>query len=313
MKSKLILFLTIAFCFVSLNSEARIKTYSSEGCQADPSQILFVLDISSSMLNNHKIEKARAALKDYVGKIPDSYSTGLLTFYGCTQAAIKYVVPIAPDNANAVSAAADAATPVRGTALALALKTAEGIIGSSGQCMNIVVFSDGKESCGGDPEAAAGNLAKACSCVSVIGIGTLTDAEQDQLDKVSNKGNGTYCKADNEKGIDDCLTELDKIRQKRNKCEKEEKKGFPDPFNTAAPTDGCDGDDPIDGEIIPRPKKKKDKIKEKEKKKKKKVCRPGSRDPDCQDDGSDPKKKKKEKEKAKAKKKKKKTRGGGGL
>lgn len=134
------------------------------------SNLLFILDASGSMNGQidgrAKMQIARRALSKLIGDLPSDSSVGLMT-YGhrvspraqgaCSD--IQLLVPIAKDQVRAVTGLMSAIEPRGKTPIAGSLALAPAAFrGHEGGNNNIVLISDGIETCDGDPCAIAGKL-----------------------------------------------------------------------------------------------------------------------------------------------------------
>jgi Ca-activated chloride channel family protein len=165
---------------------------------APDAQVDVVLDISGSMkepagTGGTKIEAARRAVHTAVDALPDSTRLGLRTFGGCGRT--TQAVPVGPLDRSRVKQAVDATVAAGDTPLALALQQA-GRDFQPGERRSVLLVSDGEETCGGDPVAAARTLANNCVDVRVDVIGFRVDAKtREQLARVAAAGCGQYLDA----------------------------------------------------------------------------------------------------------------------
>ncbi|MFQ5850562.1 MAG: VWA domain-containing protein [Candidatus Binatia bacterium] len=172
--------------------------------------VLFILDVSGSMRGKLDGGTKMDAAKRTFGKLLDSLPKNLqvgVEVYGhrgdrdCS--AIEVMVPPQPLDGAAVKAKVQGLTPRKGaTPIADALATAgETLRGTEGG-RTIVLISDGKETCGGDPEATAARLRKEGIGVKihVVGFG-VGEKERKQLQAVAKAGGGNYYDAKNAAGL----------------------------------------------------------------------------------------------------------------
>ncbi len=132
--------------------------------------LLFILDLSGSMRQplgkGTRISTARQVMRDVVATLPADFNVGLRV-YGhrvastqkgtCTDTAL--VVPMGRASQAAILKQIDALQPRGETPLVYSvLQGAADLKGSGGG--NLVLVTDGEESCGGDIEAAKGELKK---------------------------------------------------------------------------------------------------------------------------------------------------------
>lgn len=169
-----------------------------------------VLDASGSMEadagGETRMEAAKSAIEGFVKQIPKS-STISLRVYGhegnnkeggkaesCASSEVVYEGPADP---AALGPAMDPVGPVGWTPLAKAIGDAEGDIPEDASDAIVYVVTDGKETCGGDPVAAARSLAGAGvePVVNVVGF-QAGDADQEALRAIAKAGGGDYTRAD---------------------------------------------------------------------------------------------------------------------
>jgi hypothetical protein len=98
--------------------------------------------------------------------------------------------------------------PIGGTPLAEAINTAGGLAKQHGKGINVVVLTDGEETCGGDPVGAA-NYWRAQGIdlrINVIGF-AVTPYAQKQLSAVAKAGGGDYYRASDAPQLQKALKE----------------------------------------------------------------------------------------------------------
>lgn len=175
-----------------------------------------VLDASGSMEADAggvtRMEAAKEAIEGFVDTIPDS-STVSLRIYGhegdntdggkaesCDSSEVVYDGAADADALQEQLAEVD---PVGWTPLARAIEDAEGDIPEDATDAIVYVVTDGKETCGGDPVAAAEGLADAGvePVVNVIGF-QAGDADQEALRAIAEAGGGDYTRADSPEALE---------------------------------------------------------------------------------------------------------------
>jgi len=126
-----------------------------------PKDVLIVLDITGSMeepvQGGKKIDLAKAALRQFLSKVPGSMEVGLRTFHHCEQSVLE--VPIQPVSTGRVLAAVENLKTGGTTPLAYALRQIPGDLQGLEGPHVILFITDGAETCEGDPLAAAKELA----------------------------------------------------------------------------------------------------------------------------------------------------------
>jgi len=185
-------------------------------CSAQTST-LFILDGSGSMWGQvegrAKIDIARQVLGDLTARLPADVQAGLLV-YGhnrkddCDD--IELVAPLGSDHA-AIGSALKGINPKGMTPITGALHRAVENFRTQEGASSIVVVSDGKETCGGDPCSAAREaIATGISLrIHVIGF-DVTPEETQQLTCIAEEGNGKYFAAANAEQLVSALAEVEK-------------------------------------------------------------------------------------------------------
>ena len=162
------------------------------------SSILIILDTSSSMSDafegSTKIDIAKSVLIDLLPSIPSDASVGLRVFGGQCDTT-RQVFPVEPlDRAQLEQQIATVESSGR-TPLAFNLTEArEDLRGILGGALLLVV-SDGRDTCGGTPAAAAADLARSVPNLEIYVVGfDLADDPQarEELMAIADVGNGTY-------------------------------------------------------------------------------------------------------------------------
>ncbi|WP_306027301.1 VWA domain-containing protein [Stappia sp. MMSF_3263] len=164
------------------------------------SDLLFVLDGSGSMWGQvdgvAKITTAKQALKGLVSDLPPETNVGLMA-YGhrregdCSDTEILY--PVSNFDTELLKPVIEAVTPRGKTPIAAALQQAASAMPASDRPANVLLISDGLETCGGDPCATAKALAEQGinTRVHVVGF-DLTQEENEALQCIADNGGGNY-------------------------------------------------------------------------------------------------------------------------
>lgn len=168
-----------------------------------PARVVVLVDGSGSMAgrvgSRTKLELAREAAAAFIDGLPAQTSVSLLAFghkgnnseagKAASCAAVETLVAPTQDRA-ALTRAAGGLRAVGWTPLAAGLNAAEASLTGEGV---IYVVSDGEETCGGDPVAAAGriNAGAKRAIVNIVGFG-LPTSEADALRKVASAGGGSF-------------------------------------------------------------------------------------------------------------------------
>jgi hypothetical protein len=182
---------------------------------AEAANVLFILDGSGSMQakmeGRPKIEVARTVMGTLVKSLPTDVRVGLET-YGrnrkddCND--IETLVPIGSDR-TAFLKAVNELDPKGSTPLTGAIKHAATQFREVEGSSSVVVVSDGKETCGGDPCTAVREaLAQGVKIqVHVVGF-DVTPEEAEQLQCMAKAGNGKYFAASNAAELGKALAQV---------------------------------------------------------------------------------------------------------
>lgn len=201
-----------------INSIALALIWSA-GAQAyaESPNVLFVLDGSGSMWakmgEKPKIDIAKTVMTDMLRQLPSDVRAGLIV-YGhnrkddCNDIAV--VAPIGSDRASIVQALHNV-SPKGKTPLTGAIQLAATQLRQSESNASVVVVSDGKETCGGDPCAAAREAANTGVNlrIHVVGFDVAQDETQ-QLNCIATEGKGKYFAANNAEQLVVALAEVQK-------------------------------------------------------------------------------------------------------
>lgn len=199
-----------------MNYSAAIGDASAGPTEEAPDEVpganhfALVLDASGSMAEDAggmtRMSAAKDAIAGFVDQVPAS-STVSLRIYGhegdntdagkpesCDSSEVVYD---GTADAGQLQEELDAVEPVGWTPLARAVEDAEGDIPQDATDAIVYVVTDGKETCGGDPVAAAEGLSAAGvqPVVNVIGF-QAGDADQEALRAIAEAGGGDYTSVD---------------------------------------------------------------------------------------------------------------------
>lgn len=191
-------------------------------CLAAPSaaladtNTLFILDGSNSMWGQvesvAKIETARSVLTELLNDVPTDTNVGLMT-YGHSREGdcsdVEVLSPIGQASSDALASHFGSVVP-RGKspiALALELSAREFRIGQDNN--NVVLISDGVETCGRDICQAAAELAAQDINVRIHVVGFDVGAnDRAQLECVANAGGGQYFHATSTEGFQQAVAKV---------------------------------------------------------------------------------------------------------
>ena len=197
-----------------LGLTAHPRAYGGEG------RVLFIFDASTSMLANGasgktRIEEARSALAGVVPQFAARVgSLGLVAFgHKPRPCDIETVVKLGPPGvSNAITRQVKSIWPRGNTPLADSIGKAGAELGRSGgngQGDQIIVLTDGFETCGGDPAGTAAKLRQQYPGlkIHVIGFATGTDASN-RLRAIAVAGGGSIQVTSSESGLGQALTNI---------------------------------------------------------------------------------------------------------
>ncbi len=183
------------------------------------SNIVYVLDASNSMWGQiegtAKIQIAKSALRGMVGDIDESVDISLVA-YGHRSAGdcgdIEVMAGLGQADKAQLLAQLDGLQPKGKTPISAALVTAGNVFPTNDAVNQIVLISDGIETCEGDPCQTAQKLAMAGAETRVHAIGFDVDASaRAQLECIAKAGKGVYLDASNASGLNDALAEVTRV------------------------------------------------------------------------------------------------------
>ncbi|MEM6849521.1 MAG: VWA domain-containing protein, partial [Pseudomonadota bacterium] len=182
---------------------------------ADRAELLFILDGSGSMWGQvdgvAKIATAKEALKGLAADLSETMNVGLMA-YGHRREGdcgdISVILPSGAHEPAAMSRAVDGVVPRGKTPIADALSQAATAF-SGDRASNVLLVSDGLETCNGDPCAAAAALAARGidTRVHVVGF-DLSREEAAALACIAREGNGLYLTASNAAELNQALVRV---------------------------------------------------------------------------------------------------------
>ena len=183
------------------------------------SNIVYVLDASNSMWGQiegtAKIQIAKNALRGMVDDIDDSVDISLVA-YGhrsegdCSD--IEVMAGLGQADKAQLLAQLDGLQPKGKTPISAALVTAGSVFPTNDAINQIVLISDGIETCEGDPCQTAQKLAMAGAETRVHAIGFDVDASaREQLECIAKAGKGVYLDASNASSLNGALAEVTRV------------------------------------------------------------------------------------------------------
>lgn len=194
-----------------------LATFGSQAARAADSNLLFILDGSNSMWGQidgvAKIETAKDVLSDLMADLPAQTSVGLMA-YGhrakddCSD--VETLAAIGASSAQRITDKVRSITPTGKTPIAVSIRSsAQNFSGLDGGNNQVVLISDGIESCDGDPCAEAAALAAKGIGVRVNVVGFDVNPEtRAQLECIADKGKGQYFDAKDAGGFKQALAEV---------------------------------------------------------------------------------------------------------
>ena len=169
--------------------------------------LVFILDASGSMWGQvegrHKIVIAKEVMTDLIQELPAGLKIGLVT-YGhrrkgdCND--VEELAPLGPLDRKRLIETIKAIEPKGKTPITHSIQITAERLKALEEETTIVLVSDGKETCEGDPCALVRELRKTGIKIVMHVIGfDVTDAERGQLQCIADAGGGTYFTADTAK------------------------------------------------------------------------------------------------------------------
>ena len=167
---------------------------------ATPKAFLFILDASGSMWarveSRPKIAIAKEVMTELIQDLPDASRVGLMA-YGHRRKGdckdVEVLVPVAPLDRDRLVRTIQAISPKGKTPITRSIRLAAERVKALEDETTIILVSDGRETCEGDPCALVGELKQAGLrfVLHVIGF-DVTEAERSQLECMASAGGGTY-------------------------------------------------------------------------------------------------------------------------
>lgn len=180
-----------------------IDASGSMGKQVEGKSKMIIAKEAISTLINSLPAETRVGLRTYGSQYPESAKN-------CTDT--KLLVPISTLNKSEIEKQMAPLTPSGWTPIEYSLRQAYNDFSASAETPRyIVLVSDGEETCGGDPCAAARDLESKGIEVTINTIGfTVDQATKDQLACIAQATGGSYYDANNTQELNNSLSEATK-------------------------------------------------------------------------------------------------------
>lgn len=224
-------------CFVpppAIRGPGAIQTVTDDAGPdaAAINRLVIAIDASGSMAtksgDGSKMDAAKRAAIAFLGDVPANTQIGLVAFghrgtnlpsgKAASCRGVESIYPLGSANRSQVETALRQVRPTGWTPLAAAITVAgQSFTPSSTPGAQVVyVVSDGLETCGGDPVAAARSLNQGPvkAIVNIIGF-DLAAADRAQLSAVASAGGGTFVEA---KSGGDVARAMDEVRRNARKA-----------------------------------------------------------------------------------------------
>jgi hypothetical protein len=183
--------------------------------------VVLIVDQSNSMYEDlngrQKLTQERAALRSLIAELPDKLPLGM-RFFGhraanadvdATCADVELVHAVGPPDKVKLRRLIDSGVPRGRTPLARSLREAKSDFSPTLTGGTVVLLTDGEETCGGDPVAAAADLRNGRPPVTVHVLGlTDDDALGRTLSTISDAGGGGYRAASDARSLRAGLDEI---------------------------------------------------------------------------------------------------------
>ena len=212
----------VLVAFVALSAVLVVSPTPAIADDPAATKLLLMLDASGSMNGKDasglsKIKAAQKALTSVVNTLPAESQVGLRVYGATVQggrptpqacADTQLVHPIGPLDRPGLAAAINGFKAKGETPIAGSLKAAMGDLGAEGK-RNIVLVSDGEESCVPDPCPVVKELVKQGIDLQIDTVGFAVDAKaRKQLQCIAAAGNGSYYDAKDAGQLEESLNKL---------------------------------------------------------------------------------------------------------
>src|SRR5882757_3663777 len=225
--------------FVAALLSLGLALLSPHAAQAQGTDTILVLDASGSMWGlvdgQSKISAARQAVDSILSKWNPADRLGVMV-YGhrskgdCKD--IELMVPVSKFDPARIKAAVDGINPKGKTPISDSLRAAAEALHSTENKANVILVSDGIETCAPDPCAAAAELKKSGIgfTAHVIGFDIADPIAKRQLQCIARNTGGVYLDAKNAGGLDTALGRVVEAAQGKKVASEAPAKEPEDPF-----------------------------------------------------------------------------------
>jgi len=179
-----------------------------------PRNVLIILDTSGSMREtmgeSTRIEIAKTVLTKYVDALPASMRIGFVIYgkSGCGENSVELIAPIGSNTRNTIKSKIQELQPMGQTPIAFTLRRSLDFFrGIEDQNNSLILISDGRESCGGNPVQAIRELKDSPVNPDVTVIGLNVNARtRSQLSGIAKASDGVYRDVHNEEDFMETCT-----------------------------------------------------------------------------------------------------------
>ncbi|MCP4134899.1 MAG: VWA domain-containing protein [bacterium] len=165
-----------------------------------PKNVLLILDVSGSMSapleGGTRMDMAKKILGKYIDSLPKKMRVGLAIYgaRGCGEESVKLLAPIGTVDRESIKSQINGLRPTGATPIDFSIRKAiEYFKPHAEENNNLVLISDGQESCGGNPVEAIKELKahKVNPIVTIIGLAVDSKTKR-QLSQIAVACDGTY-------------------------------------------------------------------------------------------------------------------------
>jgi len=179
-----------------------------------PRNVLIILDTSGSMREtmgeSTRIEIAKKVLTRYIDALPPSMRVGFVIYgkSGCGEKSVELIAPIGSNTRNTIKSRIQDLQPMGQTPIAFTLRRSLDFFhGIEDQNNSLILISDGRESCGGNPVQVIRELKESPvnPDVTVIGLNVSAGTRR-ELSGIAEASDGVYRDVHNEEDFMETCT-----------------------------------------------------------------------------------------------------------